>query len=487
MVHLAIMSDQIIQQLKQNIASFRIKPKLENQGVVLSAKDGIIQIYGLEDVVIDQLVLIEGSIKALVVQLDKHFVSAIVLTTEDVVQEGAVVQSTGQYLQIGASHEILGRTINFMGEALDGRPDYNIDCMQNLQNDAPQILDRAPIAEPCMTGVKMIDAFIPIGLGQREMIIGDRVTGKTSLAIDLILNQKDNPNVVCIYAAIGQRSAKIAALRQTLENHGAMDRTVIVASTASDTAIAQVQTAFAACAIGEYFRDRGKHAIVIYDDLSKHAVAYRHISLLLRRPPGREAYPGDIFYLHARLLERAAKLNAKLGSGSLTAIPIVETQEGNFATYIATNVWSITDGQIVLKSDLWLSGQRPAIDIGMSVSRVGSVAQLDMIKPASKLKLKLASYNELKNFATYGAELDKRSLNLVAQGDAIVLALQQKNHTPVSANQQALLYKACMEDRLNHLTLGQIKIFEQELAKYEYKDSEYAIEEALCVARNYKN
>lgn len=455
--------ERIVDQLHQAIENLTTNIEPKNIGYVMSIADGVVKVAQLSQAKYGEIVLI-NNLKAIVMELNTSFISAVMLETGEI-NQGALVYCTGSTLSLPVSDEVLGRVIDPFGNPLDDHKPIIVEKYMPLEADAPKVLDRKSIHQPCPSGTKIIDAFIPIGKGQREMIIGDRLTGKTSLAIDMIINQKhlidQGERVVCIYVAIGQQASKISKVRNILKEQGALSYTTIVATTSADLASVQVQAPFAGCALGEFFRDKGQHAIVIYDDLTKHAIAYRELSLLLRRPPGREAYPGDIFYLHARLLERAAKLSDEKGGGSLTAIPILETQEGNYATYIPTNVWSITDGQIVLKNELFLSGQRPAIDIGLSVSRVGGAAQIPAIKAAIELKLLLAQYQEYKDFVKYGADIDQATQALINTGESLMIALKQKNMQPRTIVQQAVFLQACLKGKLNNLNETQITQFEK--------------------------
>lgn len=472
-------TEKIIAELSNAIDNFHCAVDLAEVGYVISVADGIARIRGLTHAKYGECLEFENGVRGLVMELNTSFISAVLLDTSNI-EEGSKVKSTGQALSIGASMDLLGRVVDPFGNLLDDGPAIEIDKYMLLERNAPSVLERKGIHEPCPTGVKIIDAFIPIGKGQREMIIGDRLTGKTSLAIDMIISQKNlraqGEKIFCIYVAIGQQAAKIAKIKATLAAHDALEYTIIVCTTSADQASWLQLAPFAGCALGEYFRDQGMHAIVIYDDLSKHAVAHRQISLLLRNPPGREAYPGDIFYLHSRLLERAAKMSDALGAGSLTAIPIVETQEGNFATYVPTNIWSITDGQIVLRKELFLEGQRPAIDIGLSVSRVGGAAQITAMKAALSLKLLLAQYNEYKNFAKYGAEIDQSTQATLNTGNSITYALKQKNLNILSTAEQVVLFQACLKNKLNDLTEKEVEAYEKALCASLKTDSSHIVD-----------
>ncbi|MDI6601548.1 MAG: F0F1 ATP synthase subunit alpha [Thermoanaerobacteraceae bacterium] len=422
-------SEKVRQILKDGIAKFEYKPVLEEVGRVISYTDGVTQIYGLDNCMNGELLDFGDGIFGMAMDLNIDTVGAVLLSNSPVA-EGTVVKRTGRVVSVPVGDSLLGRVINPLGEALDGRGDIEHGKMRPIENPAPDILDRQPVDTPLETGILTIDSLIPIGKGQRELIIGDRQTGKTAIAIDTILNQR-NKDVYCVYVAIGQKVSSVASIVNTLREFGAMDYTVVVAASASDSAAMQYIAPYAGCAIAEEWMYSGKNVLVVYDDLSKHAVAYRAVSLLLRRPPGREAYPGDVFYLHSRLLERAARLSDKLGGGSMTALPIVETLEGDVAAYIPTNVISITDGQIYLITDLFFKGMRPAVDVGLSVSRVGGAAQIKaMKKVVGSLRLNLAQYNEMQVFAQFGSELDKSTRELLDLGDRIMEVLKQDQYKP---------------------------------------------------------
>jgi F-type H+/Na+-transporting ATPase subunit alpha len=401
------------------------------QGVIQSYKDGVIEIKGLSGLKMNEIVEIEGAnIQALVMNLDKDTAFALVLQRSNEIREGLFIKSTGKFLSIPVGDDIIGRVVNPMGETLDGKGDYKSEKMMLHENQAPSVMVRKSVHEPMQTGIVAIDALVPIGRGQRELIIGDRQTGKTTVAIDTIINQKDE-DMICVYVAIAQRESKTAQVVETLKKNGAMDYTVVVSAPAADSAVMHYLSPYAGCAIAEYFMNKGKHVLVIYDDLSKHAVAYREMSLLLRRPPGREAYPGDVFYLHSRLLERAAKLNEENGGGSITALPIIETQANDVSAYIPTNVISITDGQIFLESTLFNKGIRPAINVGISVSRVGGSAQTKIVKKVSgTVKLDLAQYYELEAFSQFASELDQATKDKLTRGRRVVEALKQRQNDP---------------------------------------------------------
>ncbi len=430
--------------LKQEAVSAEGEGAGQNHGVIQSYKDGVIQVQGLSGVRMNEVLTIEGvNAKALAMNLERDTVYALVLQANKEIREGLFVKSTNQFLSIGVSEDILGRVVDSLGNPLDGKGDIKVEKQMMHENLAPSVMMRKSVHEPVQTGIVALDSLVPIGRGQRELIIGDRQTGKTTVAIDTILNQR-HENMVCIYVAVAQREARTAQVVQKLMESGAMDYTVVVSAPAASSAVMQYLAPYAGCAIGEYFMQKGKHALVIYDDLSKHAVAYREMSLLLRRPPGREAYPGDVFYLHSRLLERAAKMDDKYGAGSLTALPIIETQANDVSAYIPTNVISITDGQIFLESNLFNKGIRPAINVGISVSRVGGGAQTKIMKKVSgTVKLDLAQYYELEAFSQFASELDQATKDKLTRGKRVVEALKQKQNSPYALWQEvAVLYAA---------------------------------------------
>lgn len=436
--------DLVIESLKQQIKDFKSGLKIEKTGTVVEIGDGIARISGLSDCMSSEMLEFQTKgepVYGVALNLEEDSVGAIILGDYLEIKEGDTVKTTGRILEVPVGEMMIGRVINPLGQALDGKGEIKTKKFYPVEKIAPRVITREGVKQPLQTGIKAIDAMIPIGRGQRELIIGDRQTGKTAIAIDTILNQKGQ-NVVCIYVAIGQKESKIAKIVAELEKRGAMDYTVIVLAGASDPAALSFIAPYAGCAIGEYFMDQGKDALVVYDDLSKHAVAYRQISLLLRRPPGREAYPGDVFYLHSRLLERAAKLNKNYGGGSLTALPIIETQAGDVSAYIPTNVISITDGQIYLESDLFYQGIRPALNTGISVSRVGSAAQIKaMKKVAGRLKLDMAQYREMAAFAQFGSDLDEATRKQITRGQRMQEILKQDQYVPMPvANEVAIIY-----------------------------------------------
>lgn len=471
------MSYAIIEKLKKDIEEFKKSNLFEQVGIVKEAGDGIVYISGLREATSQELLLIETedvNIPSLALNLEETLIGAVVLGEHHRIKVGSRVRKTGKILAIKVSDELKGRVIDPLGNVLDDKgilfkePEKVVDYF--LERPAPSVIDREPVNTPLHTGIKAIDSMIPIGRGQRELIIGDRQTGKTALALDAIINQQqDTPRrqVICIYVAIGQKNAKIARIIKQLEEYGAMPYTIVVSAHASSPAVLQYLAPFTGCAIGEYFMDRGQDALVIYDDLSKHADAYRQLSLLLRRPPGREAYPGDIFYLHARLLERAAKLSSKKGGGSLTALPIIETKLGDVSSYIPTNVISITDGQIYLESDLFHKGIRPAINVGLSVSRVGSAAQTKaMKKVAAKLRLDLAQFRELQAFVQFTADLDENTRNQIKKGQLLTEILKQVDLSPMPFEFQTIIIYAATNGYLDDIPLERIGRFEKDMIEY---------------------
>jgi len=439
-------------------------------GVVISVGDGIARIYGLERVMASELEFPNG-IMGLILNLEEDNVGAAILGEDEHIKEGDIVKRTGRIIQVPVGEALVGRVVNPLGQPLDGKGPIEAKEFRPIEEKAPGVVVRQPVKEPLQTGIKAIDSMIPIGRGQRELIIGDRQTGKTALAIDTIINQKET-DVFCIYVAIGQKQSTVAQVVDKLRQHGAMDYTIVVSATASDPAPLQYIAPYAGCTMGEYFRDTGRHALIIYDDLSKHAVAYREMSLLLRRPPGREAYPGDIFYLHSRLLERAAKLSDELGGGSLTALPIIETQAGDISAYIPTNVISITDGQIYLETDLFYAGIRPAVNVGLSVSRVGGNAQIRAMRQvAGSLRLDLAQYRELAAFAQFGSELDKATQAQLARGERLVEILKQGQYQPLPVAKQILIIYAGVNGFLDEFPVSALQKYETQL--YQFIEDRY--------------
>ena len=457
---MAIQADEITKILKSRIEEFKPDAELTQVGEVLKVGDGVAVIYGLKNAMAGELLKFPNDIYGIALNLEADVVGAVILGESQKIREGDLVQLTGRIAEVPTGKELLGRVVDPLGNPLDGKGPLNASSTRRVEIKAPGVVQRQPVKEPMQTGIKAIDAMIPVGRGQRELIIGDRQTGKTAVAIDTILNQKGQ-NVICVYVAIGQKRSTVAQVVQTLQDNGAMGYCIVVAATASDPAPLQYIAPYAGCAMAEEFTYNGGHALIIYDDLSKQAVAYREMSLLLRRPPGREAYPGDVFYLHSRLLERACKLNDKLGGGSLTALPIIETQAADVTAYIPTNVISITDGQIFLESNLFNSGVRPAINVGISVSRVGGNAQTKAMKQvAGKLRLDMAQYNELAAFAQFGAELDKTSMAQLNRGARMVELLKQAQYTPYSMEDQVTVIFAGINGFMDPLPLDRVKAYE---------------------------
>ena len=461
--------EEISSIIKNQIKNYENKIKLTDTGSVLSVGDGIASVYGLENAMSGELLEFPGGIYGMALNLEEEVVGVVILGDDINIKEGDVVKRTGRIVEVPVGDALIGRVVNSLGQPIDGKGDIKSDKTRPVESSAPGIMDRKSVFEPLQTGIKSIDSMIPIGRGQRELVIGDRQTGKTSILVDTIINQKDK-DVICIYVAIGQKRSTVAQLVSTLEDHGAMDYTIVVSATASESAPLQYLAPYSGAAMGEEFMYNGKHVLIVYDDLSKQAVAYREMSLLLRRPPGREAYPGDVFYLHSRLLERAAKLSDELGGGSMTALPIIETQAGDVSAYIPTNVISITDGQIYLQPELFYSGIRPAVDPGISVSRVGGSAQIkSMKKIAGTLKLAYSQYRELAAFAQFGSDLDEDTKRRLAQGQRIVEVLKQGEHKPVKVENQVVIIFAVINNLLADIDLDQVKEFEEGL--YDYIDS----------------
>jgi len=449
--------NNLLDQLSSALEGVESTSSRSGVGVVESFKDGVISVTGLKEVRMSEILNIEGTdVQALVMNLEPERIYALVLQKSLEVTEGSTVTTTGRYLSIPVSKDILGRVVNPVGQPLDGKSKIKKDEYMPLETNAPDVMARKSVHEPVQTGILAIDAMVPIGRGQRELIIGDRQTGKTQVALDTIINQKGK-DMYCVYVSIGQREGKLAQVIETLKNKGAMDYTTVVSAPAAGSAVMQYLAPYAGCAIAEYFMNQGKHVLVVYDDLSKHAVSYREMSLLLRRPPGREAYPGDVFYLHSRLLERAAKLNDSLKGGSITALPIIETQAGDISAYIPTNVISITDGQIFLKTDLFNKGIRPAIDAGNSVSRVGGSAQTHIIKKLSgTVKLSLAQYYELEAFSQFASELDQTTLDQLNRGRRVVELLKQNQNSPLSVAQEAISLLSLSEGYLDKVEIDNV-------------------------------
>lgn len=463
-----IKTDSIAELLREQIAQFDVSFDVAEVGEVIQIGDGVARVSGLENVMSSELVELPNGVFGMALNLESDNVGLVLFGDSRLVKEGDLAKRTGRVVEVPVGEVMLGRVVNPLGQAIDGKGSIESDNSLPIERKALGVMARSPVNEPLQTGIKAIDSMIPIGRGQRELIIGDRQTGKTAIAIDAIINQKsthktDKP-VYCIYVAIGQKASTVASIVNELEANGAMEYTTVVAANASDPAPIQYIAPYSGCAMGEYFRDNGKHALIIYDDLSKQAVAYRQMSLVLRRPPGREAFPGDVFYLHSRLLERASKLNESLGGGSLTALPIIETQEGDVAAYIPTNVISITDGQIYLETNLFNSGIRPAIDVGLSVSRVGGNAQIKAMKSiAGTLRLDLAQYRELEAFTKFGSDLDKETLAQLTRGERMVEILKQNQYVPMNVENQIAIIFAGSKGHLDSLDPSQVGDFEKGL------------------------
>ena len=466
-----VQADEISSIIKERIENFELNVDINETGKVVSYADGVAQVYGLNNVMAGEMVEFEEGTQGLVLNLEESSVGVVVLGKGVELREGMSVKRLNKLLRVPVGDALLGRVVNALGEPIDGKGPIEASETRFVEEKAPGIMARKSVHEPMATGIKAIDALVPIGRGQRELIIGDRQTGKTTVALDTIINQKGN-GVVCIYVAVGQKESTVAQVIRRLEEHGALEYTIIVSATASEAAALQFLAPYTGVTMGEYFRDNGRHGLIVYDDLSKHAVAYREMSLILRRPPGREAYPGDVFYLHSRLLERAAKLNDELGAGSLTALPIIETQAGDVSAYIPTNVISITDGQIFLETDLFNSGIRPAINVGLSVSRVGGAAQIKATKQvAGTLRLDLAQYRELQAFAQFASDLDEVSRHQLERGQRMVEVLKQPPYSPLPAEKQALIIFAGNEGYLDDLAVEDVVRFEAEL--YPFVEASY--------------
>jgi F-type H+-transporting ATPase subunit alpha len=464
-----IKADEISQLIREQIENYETKIAVDEVGTVITLGDGIARVYGLDKVMAGELLQFPHGVAGLAMNLEEDQVGVVLLGDYTEIREGDEVKRTGRIMSVPVGEAMVGRVVNSLGQPIDDKGPIATKEFIALERIAPGVIERQPVREPMATGLKAIDSMIPIGRGQRELIIGDRQTGKTAIALDTIINSKGN-DLICIYNAIGQKRSSIAQVVKLLEDAGAMEYTIVVAASASEPAPMQYISPYAACAMGEYFRDTKRHALVIYDDLSKHAASYREISLLLRRPPGREAYPGDVFYLHSRLLERAAKLSDKMGGGSLTALPVIETQAGDVSAYIPTNVISITDGQIFLETDLFNSGVRPAVNVGISVSRVGGSAQIKAMRQvAGSLKLELAQYRELAAFAQFGSDLDKATQNQLNRGSRLVELLKQGQFSPLPFSKQILIIFAGTGGFFDDMPVDQVRPFEKEL--YEYVDT----------------
>ena len=471
--------------LKKKIKDFGKEAEVSEIGQVLSVGDGIARVYGLDNVEAGEMVEFSGDLKGMALNLEEDNVGVVIFGDDTGIKEGDTVKRTGEIVQVPVGKELLGRVVDSLGNPIDGKGPINTADSRRVDVKAPGIIPRQSVYEPMQTGLKAIDSLIPIGRGQRELIIGDRQTGKTAIAIDTILNQKqvnesenENDKLYCIYVAIGQKRSSVAQIVKTLEENGVMEYSIVVSATASEPAPLQYLAPFTGCTMGEYFRDNAMHALVVYDDLSKQAVAYRQMSLLLRRPPGREAYPGDVFYLHSRLLERAAKLNDDNGGGSLTALPIIETQANDLSAYIPTNVISITDGQIFLETDLFYQGIRPAVNIGLSVSRVGSSAQMKAMKQvAGSIKGELAQYRELAAFAQFGSDLDVSTQKLLARGERFTELLKQKQFSPIPTEEQVVLIYAGVNGFMDEIDVNQIGAFEDGLLDLIRKDYSHVLDD----------
>ena len=458
-----IKPEEVSKIIRNEIEGYNKSLDIANTGTVLEVGDGIARVYGLSKAMSGELLKFENGVMGMALNLEEDNIGAVIFGESRGIKEGGTVKSTGKVAEVPSGEGLLGRVVNALGEPIDGKGSIEASKYMKIERPAYGIIDRKPVSEPLQTGIKAIDGMFPIGKGQRELIIGDRQTGKTAIAIDTIINQKNN-DVVCIYVAIGQKRSTVAQIYKKLEELGALEYTIIVAATASESAPLQYLAPYTGVAMGEYFMEQGKHVLIVYDDLSKHAVSYREMSLLLRRPPGREAYPGDVFYLHSRLLERAAKLSDELGGGSITALPIVETKAGDISAYIPTNVISITDGQIFLETDLFNSGFRPAINPGVSVSRVGGSAQIKAMKQvASKVKLELAQYNELLAFTQFGSDLDKATRDQLNRGAKIMEVLKQSQYNPYRVEEQVVSFFCVTNGYFDDIPTEKVKAFEHDL------------------------
>jgi F-type H+-transporting ATPase subunit alpha len=467
-----IKAEEISKIIRDQIGSYAVDVDVAEVGTIVSIGDGIARVHGVQNTMAGEMLEFPHGIYGIALNLEEDSVGTVLLGEYTEIKEGDTVKRTGRIISVPVGPELVGRVVNALGQPIDGKGPIVSKLSAPIERIAPGVVDRSPVKEPLQTGLKAIDAMVPIGRGQRELIIGDRQTGKTAVAVDAIINQRGQ-DVICIYNAIGQKQSTVAQVVRTFEDAGAMEYTIVVSAGASDPAPLLYIAPYSACTMGEYFRDNGKHALVVYDDLSKHAQAYREISLLLRRPPGREAYPGDVFYLHSRLLERAAKLKKELGGGSLTALPIIETQAGDLSAYIPTNVISITDGQIFLESDLFHQGVRPAINVGNSVSRVGGSAQVKAMRQvAGTLRLDLAQYRELAAFAQFGSDLDKSTMNQLNRGRRLVEVLKQQQYQPLPVEKQVIIIYAATNGYLDSVPVEQVRAYELEL--YTFLDSRKA-------------
>lgn len=463
---MSLKPEEISKLIKDQIRKYDEDLEIDETGTIITVGDGIALIYGLQNAMAGELLRFPGDVYGMVLNLEEEHVGAVLMGDDSNIREGDEVKRTGRIVEVPVGDQMLGRVVNALGQAIDGGEPIQSDTYRPVERVAPGVMTRKSVHQPIQTGLKIIDSMIPIGKGQRELIIGDRQTGKTAIAIDTIINQKGK-NVKCIYVAIGQKASTVAQIVEKLRSHGAMEYTTIVSSTASEPAPLQYIAPYAGCAIGEEWMEKGDDVLIVYDDLSKHAVAYRTMSLLLKRPPGREAYPGDVFYLHSRLLERAAKLNDELGGGSLTALPIIETQAGDISAYIPTNVISITDGQIFLQTELFNSGVRPAVDSGLSVSRVGSAAQIKAMKQVSgSLKLELAQFREMQAFAKFGSDLDAATTETLAHGERLTQLLIQNQYDPMPVTHQVLSLFAAKHKFLKPVKVENVSLYEKEMLKY---------------------
>jgi len=468
---LRIKPEEISKIIRSEIENYKSSLDISNTGTVLEVGDGIARIYGLSDAMAGELLQFENGTVGMALNLEESNIGAVIFGKTQGIKEGSIVKGLGKVAEVPAGNELLGRVVDALGTPIDGKGSITADKYMPIERQASGIIARKPVTQPMQTGIKAIDGMFPIGKGQRELIIGDRQTGKTAIAIDAIINQKNN-DVLCVYVAIGQKRSTVAQIYKKLEEAGALEYTIIVTATASESAPLQYLAPYSGVAMGEYFMDQGKDVLIVYDDLSKHAVAYREMSLLLKRPPGREAYPGDVFYLHSRLLERAAKLSDKLGGGSITALPIVETRAGDISAYIPTNVISITDGQIFLETDLFNSGFRPAINAGVSVSRVGGAAQIKAMKQvASKVKLELAQYNELLAFTQFGSDLDKATRDQLNRGSKIMEVLKQPQYSPYRVEEQVISFYCVTNGYFDDVPNEKVRVFEKDLIEAIRNDS----------------
>ena len=474
---MSLKPEEISKLIKDQIRRYDEDLEIDETGTIITVGDGIALIYGLQNAMAGELLRFPGDIYGMVLNLEEEHVGAVLMGDDSNIREGDEVKRTGRIVEVPVGDGMLGRVVNALGQAIDGGEPIKSDKFRPVERVAPGVMTRKSVHQPIQTGLKIIDSMIPICRGQRELIIGDRQTGKTAIAIDTIINQKNN-NVKCIYVAIGQKASTVAQIVEKLRSHGAMEYTTIVSSTASEPAPLQYIAPYAGCAIGEEWMENGDDVLIVYDDLSKHAVAYRTMSLLLKRPPGREAYPGDVFYLHSRLLERAAKLNDELGAGSLTALPIIETQAGDISAYIPTNVISITDGQIFLQTELFNSGVRPAVDSGLSVSRVGSAAQIKAMKQVSgSLKLELAQFREMQAFAKFGSDLDAATTETLAHGERLTKLLIQNQYDPLPVTHQVLSLFAAKNKFLKPVKVEDVQMYEKEMLKYMERYHAYILTE----------